>query len=162
MHANSGEGFEEAYRRVTEGWLPSVSMALCVWPFIHPFNFRFVPIQHRLLVLNICSLGIFSYATFVSEKKTDARMAAALFDAGEGDGNARPFVHGASGGTRGLSASLVEAATSDGDLATCHLDADQVVTKLQQLDGRVESVERTLGCYDNDLAYTNHAYNKPN
>jgi hypothetical protein len=140
-------------------------MALCVWPFIHPFNFRFVPIQHRLLVLNVCSLGVFSYATFVSEKKTDAAAAAVLFDAGEGHGNGRAFLHGASAGKRG---SPVPSDASDartvstklnGDLATCNdIDTDDVVTEeLLHLDGRLAAVESSLGCCANDFdAYKRH------
>jgi|EP01043_Picozoa_sp_COSAG02_P058908 hypothetical protein len=130
-------------------------MALCVWPFIHPFNFRFVPIQHRLLVLNVCSLGVFSYATFVSEKKTDAAAAAVLFDAGEGHGNGRPSAHGADTDERG---SAMPFGVSDasaqlaGDLATCDgMSTDDVVAELLRLDGRLEAVEGNLGCYSNDF-----------
>ena len=47
---------------------PSVTFALSIWPFVHPLSFRFVPLEHRLLVLNVCSLFVFSYATFVSDK----------------------------------------------------------------------------------------------
>ena len=43
-------------------------------------SFRYVPLEHRLLVLNVCSLGVFSYATWVKER--DAATAAAALTTG--------------------------------------------------------------------------------
>ena len=63
-----------ARRNVQEAFWPSVSFALSVWPFVHPLSFRYVPLEHRLLVLNVCSLFVFSYATFVSEKGENAPL----------------------------------------------------------------------------------------
>ena len=57
-----------ASRSVRESFWPSVTFALSIWPFVHPLSFRYVPLEHRLLVLNVCSLFVFSYATYVSEK----------------------------------------------------------------------------------------------
>ena len=139
-------------------------MALCVWPFIHPFNFRFVPIQHRLLVLNVCSLGVFSYATFVSEKKTDAAAAAVLFDAGEGHGNGQAFLHRASAGEQGspvlssASDALTVSTKLNGDLATCNrISTDDVVTELLHLDGRLAAIESNLGSCTKDFdTYKRH------
>jgi hypothetical protein len=137
--------------------MPSVSMALCVWPFIHPFNFRFVPIQHRLLVLNVCSLGVFSYATFVSEKKADAVAAAVLFDAGESPllegGSTHPAMHYASsGGEQGAAASVAAGGELGLEAGGGELSAGELLLadELRRLDGRLEVVESTLGCGCND------------
>ena len=62
----TGQGIEAAAKRVEEHFVDSVSFALCIWPFVHPVSFKFVPLEHRLLVLNACSLVTFSYATLVS------------------------------------------------------------------------------------------------
>ena len=58
---------EMAKRSVRENFYSSFTFALSIWPLVHPFNFKYVPLEHRLLVLNICSLGVFSYATYVRE-----------------------------------------------------------------------------------------------
>lgn len=58
---------EMAKRSIRENFYSSFTFALSVWPLVHPFNFKFVPLEHRLLVLNFCSLGVFSYATYVRE-----------------------------------------------------------------------------------------------
>jgi hypothetical protein len=55
----------KAEEDVCGSFVDSVSFALCVWPVVHPFSFRYVPLEHRLLVLNACSLVTFSFATFV-------------------------------------------------------------------------------------------------
>ena len=55
----------KAREDVEGSFVDSVSFALCVWPVVHPFSFRYVPLEHRLLVLNACSLVTFSFATFV-------------------------------------------------------------------------------------------------
>ena len=131
-------------------------MALCVWPFIHPFNFRFVPIQHRLLVLNICSLGVFSYATFVSEKKTDVAVAAALFDAGEGHASGRPFIHAqGSVAAVNLPSSVAE---FGGDLAMSNIDLKDVTADIVRLDARLEAVEDMLGCHANGVGVSKRSY----
>ena len=56
---------QKAREDVEGSFVDSVSFALCVWPVVHPFSFRYVPLEHRLLVLNACSLVTFSFATFV-------------------------------------------------------------------------------------------------
>ena len=56
---------QKAKEDVEGSFVDSVSFALCVWPVVHPFSFRYVPLEHRLLVLNACSLVTFSFATFV-------------------------------------------------------------------------------------------------
>ena len=58
---------EMAQRSVRENFYSSFTFALSVWPFVHPLSFKYVPLEHRLLVLNVCSLGVFSYASYVRE-----------------------------------------------------------------------------------------------
>ena len=65
----SGRGLDAARRDVEANLVPSVQCALCVWPWVHPLSFRYVPLEHRLLVLNFCSIGVFSFATFVRDRQ---------------------------------------------------------------------------------------------
>ncbi|KAL1511869.1 hypothetical protein AB1Y20_005153 [Prymnesium parvum] len=58
---------EGAISNVRKAFWPSFTFALSIWPFVHPISFRYVPLEHRLLVLNICSFFVFSYATLVSD-----------------------------------------------------------------------------------------------
>lgn len=67
-HLLQGE-FAAAISNVRQSFWPSFTFALSIWPWVHPLSFRYVPLEHRLLVLNVCSLGVFSYATWVSERR---------------------------------------------------------------------------------------------
>ena len=69
----SGQGLDVAACNVREAFWPAVSFAISIWPFVHPFSFRYVPLEHRLLVLNVCSVFVFSYATYVSEKRNGSQ-----------------------------------------------------------------------------------------
>uniref|UniRef100_A0A7S4B0G3 Uncharacterized protein n=1 Tax=Chrysotila carterae TaxID=13221 RepID=A0A7S4B0G3_CHRCT len=64
----TGQGIEAAAANVRHAFWPAVSFAWSVWPMVHIFNFKYVPLQHRLLVTNVVALGVFSYATFVSDQ----------------------------------------------------------------------------------------------
>lgn len=61
----------KAKEDVAGSFVDSVSFALCVWPVVHPFSFRYVPLEHRLLVLNACSLVTFSFATFLKGQQCE-------------------------------------------------------------------------------------------
>ena len=62
--------FKQARADVQAYFWPSFTFALSIWPFVHPLSFKYVPLEHRLLVLNICSLFVFSYATYVSDRQS--------------------------------------------------------------------------------------------
>ena len=68
----TGKGVEAAAQNVREALWPSLCFAWSIWPLVHPLSFRYVPIEHRLLVLNVCSLCVFSYATWVAERQPSA------------------------------------------------------------------------------------------
>ena len=57
---------------IGQSFWPSYFFALSIWPFVHPLSFRYVPLEHRLLVLNVCSVGVFSWATWVRELEQHA------------------------------------------------------------------------------------------
>lgn len=59
----------EAASNVYKAFWPSYTFALSIWPWIHPLSFKYVPLEHRLLVLNFCSIGVFSYATWCRDRR---------------------------------------------------------------------------------------------
>ena len=61
------EGLAEASANVHNGWWAAATFGWSIWPFVHLINFKYVPLNHRLLVLNTVSIGVFSYATFVRD-----------------------------------------------------------------------------------------------
>ena len=61
------EGLAEAAAAVRNGWWEACTFGGSIWPFVHLINFRFVPLELRVLVLNTCSIGVFSYATLVRD-----------------------------------------------------------------------------------------------
>ena len=61
---------------IANSFWSSYLFALSIWPFVHPLSFRYVPLEHRLLVLNVCSVGVFSYATWVREQEEHESAAA--------------------------------------------------------------------------------------
>ena len=49
-----------------------------VWPAVQAVNFRFVPLEHRVLVVNVVSLGEFAVALFSS-------LSREVWDEGDGE-----------------------------------------------------------------------------
>lgn len=39
-----------------------------VWPFVQLINFKFVPLMHRVLVVNVISLGWNCYLSFLNSQ----------------------------------------------------------------------------------------------
>ena len=82
----TGQGIEAAIQAVRASFWEGVTFAWGVWPFVHPLSFRYVPLEHRLLVLNFCSLGVFSYATWVAERNAERDRIATQRALPRGDG----------------------------------------------------------------------------
>ena len=61
------EGLDEAATAVRSGWWEACTFGWSIWPFVHLINFKFVPLELRILVLNTVSIGVFSYATLVRD-----------------------------------------------------------------------------------------------
>ena len=61
------EGLAEAEAAVRSGWWEACAFGWSIWPFVHLINFKFVPLELRILVLNTVSIGVFSYATLVRD-----------------------------------------------------------------------------------------------
>ena len=68
-------GLAEAVRNVRESFWPAASFGWSIWPWVHMLNFRYVPLNHRLGVLNVISLCVWSYATFCRDEPELIRRA---------------------------------------------------------------------------------------
>jgi len=72
--SNPKDKLESAYwQALSKNWM--------VWPFIQIINFKFVPLHHRLLLVNVISLGWNCYLSYLNsqggslkEKKNEAQM----------------------------------------------------------------------------------------
>jgi protein Mpv17 len=45
-----------------------------VWPFVQAINFKFVPLHHRVLVVNVISLGWNCYLSFLNSQGGSAKQ----------------------------------------------------------------------------------------
>jgi len=52
---------ERVRRKLQDNWLQGLKANWTVWPGVQLVNFRFVPLEHRLLVVNLVSLGEFAF-----------------------------------------------------------------------------------------------------
>jgi len=72
--SNPKDKLESTYwQALSKNWM--------VWPFIQIINFKFVPLHHRLLLVNVISLGWNCYLSYLNsqggslkEKKNEAQM----------------------------------------------------------------------------------------
>ena len=86
----TGQGLQVALGNVRDAFWPAATFAISIWPFVHPLSFRYVPLEHRLLVLNICSVFVFSYATYVSEKRGGVQRSWWMSSRGQSDRATHP------------------------------------------------------------------------
>jgi protein Mpv17 len=47
----------DVMEKLRHSWVPSYKANLLVWPFVQAVNFTFVPLDMRVLVVNVVSLG---------------------------------------------------------------------------------------------------------
>lgn len=47
----------DVLEKLRHSWVPSYKANLLVWPFVQAVNFTFVPLDMRVLVVNVVSLG---------------------------------------------------------------------------------------------------------
>ena len=84
---------DAAVRSVRASFWDSYTFALSIWPFVHPLSFKYVPLEHRLLVLNVCSLFVFSFGPMNSptvQSKRSSNFLDISWMAGTGASALRP------------------------------------------------------------------------
>jgi len=101
---------ERVRKKLRDNWLQGLKVNWTVWPGVQLVNFRFVPLEHRVLVVNLVSLGELSLPwcvcigwieggrandgwerfrmEFVSELLESAREGQGEEGGGEGEGSA--------------------------------------------------------------------------
>ena len=55
---------ERVGKKLRDNWLQGLRANWTVWPGVQLVNFKFVPLEHRLLVVNLVSLGGFRFLSF--------------------------------------------------------------------------------------------------
>lgn len=63
----NGNSFEEIKLRFLLDFPTVMKANYCVWPFIQLTNFYFMPVQHRVLYSNICSIIWSTFVAFVTK-----------------------------------------------------------------------------------------------
>ncbi|KAK4229712.1 hypothetical protein QBC38DRAFT_83939 [Podospora fimiseda] len=54
--------------KLKESYVDALSANYMVWPWVQMVNFRFVPLQHRLVFVNVVSIGWNSYLSWLNSK----------------------------------------------------------------------------------------------
>lgn len=60
---------ERVRKKLRDNWLQGLRANWTVWPGVQLVNFRFVPLEHRLLVVNLVSLGWNSYLSYLNQQQ---------------------------------------------------------------------------------------------
>lgn len=53
-------------KRLEKAYLPGLKANWAIWPAVQGVNFTFVPLEHRVLVVNIVSLGWNCYLSYLN------------------------------------------------------------------------------------------------
>lgn len=57
MEARGTSGVEGVRKKLGESWWKGLRANWTLWPAVQVVNFRFVPLEHRVLVVNVVSIG---------------------------------------------------------------------------------------------------------
>jgi protein Mpv17 len=55
-------------KRLADKWWPVLKTNWFLWPWVQIANFGFVPLEHRLLVVNVVALGWNCYLSYMNSK----------------------------------------------------------------------------------------------
>ncbi|KAK3578401.1 hypothetical protein CHS0354_035602 [Potamilus streckersoni] len=69
MAAMKGESMYEIKDKINKDYFDVMYANYQVWPLVQACNFTFVPVQHRVLVVNLVSLGWNTYLAWKTEHK---------------------------------------------------------------------------------------------
>lgn len=61
-----GKGIEGAKEKLRKSYLPALKVNWMVWPAVQAGNFAVVPLEHRVLVVNVVSIGWNCYLSYVN------------------------------------------------------------------------------------------------
>ncbi|KAJ4292548.1 Protein required for ethanol metabolism [Kalmusia sp. IMI 367209] len=52
--------------RLQKAWVPGMTNNFLLWPWVQGVNFKFVPLEHRVLVVNFVALGWNCYLSYLN------------------------------------------------------------------------------------------------
>lgn len=53
-------------QRLADAYVPGLTKNFMIWPWVQFTNFKYVPMEHRVLVVNIISLGWNCYLSYLN------------------------------------------------------------------------------------------------
>ncbi|KAK4170339.1 hypothetical protein QBC43DRAFT_305931 [Cladorrhinum sp. PSN259] len=60
--------------KLKESYVPALSANYMIWPFVQMVNFKFIPLQHRLVFVNVISIGWNSYLSWLNSKSGEGEV----------------------------------------------------------------------------------------
>ena len=54
--------------RLEQAYVPALTKNWMLWPAVQTINFKFVPLEHRVLVVNFVSLGWNCYLSYINSR----------------------------------------------------------------------------------------------
>jgi protein Mpv17 len=64
---------ERVEQRLRAAWLPAFTRNLIVWPAVQAVNFSVVPLEHRVLVVNVVALGWNCYLSWLNSQSAGGK-----------------------------------------------------------------------------------------
>ncbi|KAI0103597.1 hypothetical protein F4814DRAFT_431994 [Daldinia grandis] len=55
--------------KLAKSYAPALQTNYLIWPFVQMANFTFVPLEHRVLVVNLVSIGWNCYLSMINSQK---------------------------------------------------------------------------------------------
>ena len=71
MSIMEGRSFDVAKLKIKEQWWPTLLTNWAVWPVFQAVNFSVVPLQHRLLAVNVVAIFWNTYLSYKNSKVTE-------------------------------------------------------------------------------------------
>lgn len=69
VSAMNGKGIEEVKDKLRNDYVNAMKVNYMIWPAVQIVNFKFVPMQHRVIVVNIVALFWNTYLAYTSHKQ---------------------------------------------------------------------------------------------
>ena len=70
---NGNTAKERVQDRLQSTYLTALSKNWMVWPFVQAVNFSVVPVQHRVMVVNVVALGWNCYLSYLNSQGGKAK-----------------------------------------------------------------------------------------
>ena len=61
-----GKTMEQFKQKFDESYFTALKTNWCVWPFVQIFNFYFVPLQHRVIIVNVVAIFWNTYLAWIT------------------------------------------------------------------------------------------------